>query len=302
MANRPRSATADRVFNDLRNLARREDRTTDELIVAYVLERWLYRMSISDYRERLVLKGGLLLAALDARRATRDGDLLAHINRDMDHTLACVCDIARIEVDDGVNYQTDQARASAIREADQYGGVRVTMPAAIGRTRAKLALDISFGDPITPGPSMIAYPSVLPGERFTILGYPVETVLSEKIVTAVSRGDQNTRDRDWADIWRLTSIHRIEASQMLVALRRTAAHRAGGLAPLMTRIGALAEERASAYVAWRRKQGVSGSAYPPEFGTVLREVLAFTEPLLSQQADGQHWVPTQRRWIDLDRS
>jgi Nucleotidyl transferase AbiEii toxin, Type IV TA system len=71
-----RTATAGRVFNDLRGRARRDGRSTDELLVFYVLERFLYRVTQSNYADSLVLKGGLLLAALDARRATRDADLL----------------------------------------------------------------------------------------------------------------------------------------------------------------------------------------------------------------------------------
>ncbi|MGH3927430.1 MAG: hypothetical protein ACRDTT_31970 [Pseudonocardiaceae bacterium] len=63
-----RGTTAGRVFNDLRNMARREGRSTDELLVFYVLERFLHRVSRSPYADQLVLKGGMLLAVLDARR------------------------------------------------------------------------------------------------------------------------------------------------------------------------------------------------------------------------------------------
>jgi len=72
-----RATTAGRAYLDLRRRARAEGRGTDELLVLYVLERFLYRVSVSDHRHRLVLKGGMLLAALDQRRPTRDVDLLA---------------------------------------------------------------------------------------------------------------------------------------------------------------------------------------------------------------------------------
>jgi len=103
MSPRPsRSTTAGRVFNDLRNMAKREGRSTDELLVFYVLERFLYRVSRSAYAELLVLKGGLLLSVLDARRATRDIDLLSvRLDADEQHVAAMMREIASIEVDDG---------------------------------------------------------------------------------------------------------------------------------------------------------------------------------------------------------
>src|SRR6476661_6416638 len=132
--NPARATTAGRVFNDLRNMARREGRSTDELLVFYVLERFLHRLSRSPYADRLVLKGGMLLAVLDARRSTRDADLLA-IERDRDEQRVAewVREIASIDVDDGVVFMIDRLRAQQIREGDLYPGVRLTVPAMIGR-------------------------------------------------------------------------------------------------------------------------------------------------------------------------
>jgi hypothetical protein len=127
----------------------------------YVLERWLHRASISPYHDQFVLKGGLLLAALDARRTTRDGDLLAQMDNDEAQVVKRVQEIASIEEDDGVQFNVNMAQATAIREEDQYAGVRVTMPASIGKALAKVALDINFGDPVTPGAVRIPYPGLL---------------------------------------------------------------------------------------------------------------------------------------------
>ena len=108
------------MFNDLRNAANKQRRSTDELLVRYVLERWLYRASISAYRDRFILKGGLLLAALDARRPTRDGDLLAQMDNDDLLVVGCVQEIASIEVDAGVTFQVETTQTTTIREEDQY--------------------------------------------------------------------------------------------------------------------------------------------------------------------------------------
>jgi Nucleotidyl transferase AbiEii toxin, Type IV TA system len=111
-----RDTTAGRVYLDLRARARRDRRGTDELLVLYVLERFLYRLSMSRHRDRLVLKGGMLLAAYNQRRPTRDVDLLARaITSDVDAVAALVRELVTIDVDDGVVYEPERLSARTIR-------------------------------------------------------------------------------------------------------------------------------------------------------------------------------------------
>ncbi|GIH73230.1 hypothetical protein Mth01_54830 [Sphaerimonospora thailandensis] len=112
-----------------------------------------------------------------------------------------------------------------IREEDEYHGLRLVMGAVIARARLKLQLDVSFGDPITPEPQVIDYPQQLSAERFQIFGYPLATVIAEKLSTAVALGDLNTRDRDYADLFRLVSLHDLDGGELTAALNATAAHR-----------------------------------------------------------------------------
>jgi hypothetical protein len=145
----------------LRAKARREGRPTDELLVLYVLERFLYRVSISAYRDRLVLKGGMLLAAFDERRPTADVDLLAQaIANDVDSISSVVREVLGIDVDDGVAFEPAGLRAQVVRDADPYTGVRITVPARIDRARHPLRIDINVGDPVTPEPVEVRYPSL----------------------------------------------------------------------------------------------------------------------------------------------
>lgn len=291
-----RDTTAGRVFNDLRNTARRQHRGTDELVVAYTLERWLYRVSVSPYADQFILKGGLLLAAFDARRPTRDADLLGRMDNDEQALADQIGEIARVPVDDGLEFAVDQIRASIIREDDLYSGLRVTMPAILGKARIKLALDVNFGDPVTPGAVRIPYPTVLESDAFEILAYPIETVLAEKITTAVNLGEVNTRERDWADIWRLTSGHDLDADTLAQALQRTARHRGISLEPLSKRIGPLVEARGGNYRTWRRRQGAEAGNYPEDFGTLVADVIRFADPLLNGEAVNARWDSHTRAW------
>lgn len=132
-----RDSTAGRAYLDLQQLARHEGRTTQELLVTYVLERFLFRLSRSAYRDRLVLKGGMLLAALGSRRPTGDIDLLA---RAVDNDVAVIADVVHtvldVAVDDGVSFDSDAMTTRIIRDEELYAGIRVTIPrTSIGPAR-----------------------------------------------------------------------------------------------------------------------------------------------------------------------
>ena len=111
-----RDTMAGRVYLDLQALARRNGRPTQELLVLYVLERFLFRLSRSDYRDRLVLKGGMLLAALDSRRPTADIDFLANaVANDVETIAGVVRSISATTVDDGAAYEPDRLTARIIK-------------------------------------------------------------------------------------------------------------------------------------------------------------------------------------------
>jgi len=139
----------------------------------------------------------MLLAVLDARRPTADADLLARrLPNDEAAVIACVRDVAQTIThdEDGAEFLIDTISAESIRDGDLYAGTRITMTSRVSTATVKLKLDINFGDPVTPGAQRISFPSQRPGRAATALfGYPIETVLAEKISTAVSLGEANTR-------------------------------------------------------------------------------------------------------------
>ncbi|MER7999811.1 nucleotidyl transferase AbiEii/AbiGii toxin family protein [Streptomyces sp. NPDC095613] len=298
MANPARDSTAGRVYNDLRNLARRTVRSTDEVMVEYVLERFLYRLALSPLgREHFVLKGGLLLAQFGARRMTRDIDILGRSfpgnETEIIHRIAV---IAATEIDDGVVFDPTTLKTVPIREEDEYHGLRLSMAASIARARLKLQLDVSFGDPITPGPRTIDYPQQLTAESFQILGYPLATVIAEKLSTAVSLGDLNTRDRDYGDLYRLLTLNDLDGQELTTALAATATHRGIALKPLGTALTDLAQRRQTSYTAWRRRQGPAATGYPERFTDVVRQVTAFADTLLNGEAVALTWNAATLTW------
>jgi Nucleotidyl transferase AbiEii toxin, Type IV TA system len=293
-----------RAYLDLQNRARREERPTQALLVLYVLERFLARLVVSPYADQFVLKGGMLLAAWDARRATVDGDFLArHMANDEAAVLERIVQVASgpAPMEDGVEFRLDTARSATIRESDLYTGVRVSMDAGVGGALVKLRLDVNVGDPVTPAPARLAYPTLRPGfPDLRVLGYPLATVLAEKLTTAVNLGAANTRVRDYADIWTLTGRHDLHADELVAALRATAAHRGVDLRPLSDVVADLAATRADTYEAYRRRLGPDGEILPADFATVVADVVAFADPVCAPAPiTRQRWRGGPRRWSQL---
>jgi predicted nucleotidyltransferase component of viral defense system len=290
-----RDSTGGRAYLDLQALARRNGRPTQELLVLYVLERFLYRLARSVYRDRLVLKGGMLLACLDSRRPTADIDLLAQaMANDVDTIASVVKAVLAIAVEDGVVYEPEQLSTQVIRDGELYAGVRLAVPARVDRARAVLRIDINVGDPVTPAPVQVDYPGLLEGP-FRLLGYPLATVLAEKVVTMIDRGVATTRERDFADVVLLARRHPIAAAELLAAMRATADHRGSALHPLAVYLEPLGTARQASWRAYLTRSGLA-DLVPAYYVDAIHEVAEFVDPLLSGVVTNGTWDPVAQSW------
>jgi hypothetical protein len=299
--NRPsRASEAGRAYLDLQNRARSERRSTQELLTLYVVERWLARLSASPYADRFVIKGGMLLAAYDARRPTADLDALARSTiSDTQAIVSLVSDIARLPLDDGVAYQTQTATSRIIRDQASYAGTRIAMDCAIATATVKFRLDVNFGDPITPAPSRVSLPALRPGmESVRVLGYPIETVLAEKVATAIALGPANTRVRDYADVYTLTGLHVVKQKTARKALLATAAFRGTPVQPLSDAIDNLVDLRSRTFDAYRNSLGHLGPQLPDNLQEVVTAVVTFADPLATDSSE-KTWQPAARQWLAI---
>ncbi|TDC52723.1 nucleotidyl transferase AbiEii/AbiGii toxin family protein [Jiangella ureilytica] len=293
-----RKTPAGRAYLDLQNRARREGRGTQELLTLYVVERWLARLSASQHADRFVLKGGMLLAAFGARRPTVDADALArHLANDIDTVIQVVAEIAaRPGDDDGVEFLPETAQARVIRDDALYSGVRITMEARLAKAAVKFRLDVNFGDPISPAPRFVELPPLRPDTKHVrVLGYPIETVLAQKIATAVLLGATDTRVRDYADIYTLTGAHDLGHAAARTAFLATTEFRGSPAAPLSESIDDLVELRRTTYAAYRTSLRADGAHLPRDFAEVVAAVVTFADPLAEEH--GQlRWSASARRW------
>lgn len=290
-----RATTAGRAYLDLRKLAREGRRPVDELQQLYVLETFLARLTSSRFADQLVLKGGVLLAAFDERRATRDIDLQAQaLENDAQIILATTREIAEITLDDGVVFDVETATAEPIRDEEIYSGVRVTMRAQLATARHHFHIDTNVGDPISPAPKKVRLPRLLGGE-IILRGYPLAMVYAEKIVTAIARGTVNTRWRDFADVYMLARHHAINGSTLVRATHRVAEHRQVQLVPftqVLVDYGQIGQQR---WTAWQRRQQLE-DRLPDQFGDVVAAVIDFADPAILGSAVGRSWDPAARAW------
>lgn len=299
MSRPTRETAAGRAYLDLQNRARREGRGTQELLTLYVVERWLDRMSRSPYSERFILKGGMLLAAFGARRPTVDADALARgMANDVATVAQRIAEIAgRPDPDDGVEFLTETMTARIIRDDALYSGVRVTIQARIATAAVKFQLDVSFGDPVTPEPQVLELPALRPGvEPVRVLGYRLETVLAEKIATAIDLGPTNTRLRDFADIYTVVKRHDFAHEAVRTALLATAGFRGIALVPLSVAVESLVDLRRVAYAAYRSALRTDGAHLPVEFAETVAVVVSFADPLLTPMPDGTNWSAARGGW------
>jgi hypothetical protein len=299
--NRPtRASQAGSAYLDLQNRARRERRGTQELLTLYVVERWLARLSASPHASKFVIKGGMLLAAYDTRRPTADLDALARSMADDQATVvSTVSEVADLPLDDGAEFRTPTATSRIIREQAFYSGVRIAMDATISTAMVKFRMDVNFGDPITPAPGWVTVPPLRPDMKpVRVLGCPVETVLAEKIATAIDLGPANTRVRDYADIYTLTGLHVIDHRTARQALQATASHRGTSVQPLSDAAGGFAGLRRQTYDAYRTGLGSPGLQLPAHLESLVRAVTAFADPLAADNGETT-WQPAERRWSRL---
>ncbi|MBX3311079.1 MAG: nucleotidyl transferase AbiEii/AbiGii toxin family protein [Cryobacterium sp.] len=290
-----RDTPAGRAYNDLRNLARRRNRDPAEYITLYALEGFLARLAASESAADFVLKGGLLMAAFAARRPTRDIDFAARgFANDIPEVEQRVRSILSVPRDDGLDFDLDSISGEQIRDETDYNGVRVKMTARLATAQVALHIDVNFGDPIWPAPTEAVLPLLL-GGTLRLLGYPDHMVLAEKIVTALERGEQNTRWRDFTDIAAISRSRNVEGTDLQQATGVVARYRQvelEPLGPLLTEMPALAQRR---WEVWRKKQRLEQST-PVSFADLLRTCLDFAEPVLARSVGQMQWSPSSQTW------
>lgn len=193
----------------VKNLAKEKKISAQIVLQNYMLERLLERISVSKYHDNFILKGGFLLAAMVGldTRATMDMDATIKGLPVTKETISGMfVDICKIHIDDDINFEF--SGIDDIREDDEYGGYRVSLTGNYPPMAVPLKIDITTGDKIAPREIVYSFNLMFEERSINVLAYTVETILAEKLETIISRGNQNTRPRDYYDVYILNTLQK----------------------------------------------------------------------------------------------
>lgn len=216
----------------IKNIAK-ENRISAILVLQnYMLERFLERVSLSPYRTSFIIKGGFLIASMIGLGSRTTQDMDATIKGypvSIDTIRKMITSILTVQVDDHISFTFKSI--GEIREGDEYTGYRVALTADFEKMAVPIKLDITTGDRITPKEIEYEYKLMFENRCISVLAYNLPTILAEKLETVISRGNQNTRLRDYYDICILTRLQEdnINISILKEALRLTAEKRGSTL-------------------------------------------------------------------------
>jgi predicted nucleotidyltransferase component of viral defense system len=287
------------VRNRLLERSKAESQAFTVMLQRYGMERFLYRLSVSDYANAFYLKGAMLFWVwnVQERRTTMDIDLLGFMDNSLDRVEQVFRDICAADVpDDGLQIHLDTLSAQRIKEDADYEGVRVTFRAQLDTAVIPMQIDIGFGDRVTGIDDAQDFPVLLDMPAPRLKCYPIEAVIAEKFEAMIKLELLNSRMKDFYDIWLLSRQYGFDMPLLLKTCRATFRQRKTSCPPDSPFFSPeMAESRAKQvqWSAFRTKSKLQNC--PETFAEVLEELYAFLRPLghvIETDDDlSGHWPP-----------
>jgi predicted nucleotidyltransferase component of viral defense system len=213
--------TAASVRARLLALAQNKGEDYQRVLGRYAIERFLYRLGRSPYRDKFTLKGATLFTLWTGHthRPTKDLDLLGRGSSsdiaEIETTIQAIC---QIQDDDGILFENESVEGARIKEEDEYDGVRIKLLAELAGARIPMQIDIGFGDAVYPEPELASFPVLLPMEAPLIRVYPRESAVAEKFHAMVVLDIRNSRMKDFYDVWLMARTWTFEMASLRSAI------------------------------------------------------------------------------------
>lgn len=290
----------------LRNVSHETKESMPVVLIRYATERLMYRLSISDYSERFILKGAWLFYAWGiSQRATKDVDFLASIPNAAETVETIFKEVVGVSVphDDGLTFDLTSFSAEEIQLDAEYSGVRLRLIAMLGRTKIHTQIDLGFSEALIEEPVKATLPVLLEFEAPVIRAYSPEVVVAEKAEAIVKLGTVTTRFKDFFDLFLLSNERQFEGLRLIRQVRATFDHRGTSLShevpiALTDDFGKSAESQAQWKAFIRRNDAVGA---PEDFSRVVTRIRGFVHPTLraAAQEGGENlgrWDP-EAGWV-----
>jgi predicted nucleotidyltransferase component of viral defense system len=272
------------VHNRLLNRAKESDRSFNELLQYYAIERFLYRLSLSAHTERFILKGALMLMVWESplSRSTMDIDMLGKMENSVDKIISIVQEVCRQDVEpDGIIFDPESVQGQRITEDADYEGVRIRFRGSLATARISMQLDVGFGDVVFPSPELKSYPTLLDLPAPIIRSYSMESAIAEKFEAMVKRGVMNSRMKDFWDIWLLSRQFDFAGQTLSEAIVKTFLTRHTVMPPVpIAFTPAFAQDvmKAAQWKAFLRKNRMVDT--PENFEEIIQTISTFLMPIV----------------------
>jgi predicted nucleotidyltransferase component of viral defense system len=297
---------AESVRAKLKNISRETKRDFDAVLLQYFQERFLYRISISGFRKKLILKGALLLMvkSLSPFRLTKDIDFMGiGIAGKPENIKSIFKNIADINYDDGVHFASGSIEATIIKEGAEYQGVRIKLEATMGSIRKGIQLDVGFGDVITGGPEEIDFPILLSFPAPKIKCYPFETIIAEKFQAIVWLNFQTSRMKDFFDILFLADINTFMSNRLTKALEATFKNRDTDKEQTGSIFTGEFKNDKIKQVQWSAFLKKNNLTSEPSFSVVVEKIQRFLEPLFDGSLEKEiNYIWDKEKWMWTESS
>lgn len=216
--------SAQAVKDKLRNISKEKNVDFNSIMRFYMYDRFIERLSKSEYKDNFILKGGFYLSILFEinNRSTMDIDMaISQTEFTKENLVKMINNIINIDINDNVKFKVE--KTEPIRDEDEYGGLRIVVVFMLENIKDKFHIDLATGDPIFPGPIDYSYKSLIDNEVYNILSYSLETVLAEKIETILSKLETSSRMKDYYDIYLIYkfSFDQINEEKLRKAVQKT---------------------------------------------------------------------------------
>lgn len=224
-----KKSTEQSIKAKLKNISREQEIPFNSLLETLLLERFLVRIGKSDYKEKLIFKGGMCLAQfIKLNRETRDIDfLLTHIQGSIPEIEKVINEIATIDVGDDFVFSMPKVSELSL-EHKKYPGYRISLQGELGQIKKKISIDIGVGDVVRPSPlkvELLRSKEPLFEENISLSAYPPEYIFSEKFEAILYHGELGSRMKDYYDCYRMIDESVLDMKLLKESLRETASNR-----------------------------------------------------------------------------
>jgi len=280
----------------LLNKARQDHRPFQELLQYYAMERFLYRLSVSSFADRFILKGALLLRVWQAplARPTMDIDMLGRTANAPEKITTIIHQVLAVEEqEDGIIFDPDSITVEPITEDADYEGLRVRFRGHCDAARLTIQLDIGFGDKVFPEPLQESLPSLLNFPPAEMYCYSRESMIAEKFEVMAKLGILNSRLKDFYDIWMLSRQYNFEGGRLAEAIKQTFEQRGTILVQPQEIISLkFIDEKQVQWTAFRKRIGLE--FLPEDFNQIVQQLELFLTPivkaLIEKESYGDSWI------------